>query len=213
MARLDFRTDTSLSEADRANFVRIYEGSFPRSERDDTGSLLSSIATGNRDCHIVRLNDELVGFAVLLTLSKVHMPFLEYFAVDATWRNQGIGSEFLRHLIGESRSETPPPLGIVFEVESPNEAVAEEQSLRRRRLNFYRRNGADVVDCAPTYRAPNLEQEGTVPYWLMWLPLQPKVGRLDGDLLRRTVAAILTESYELAGDDPLVHAVVSELTC
>ncbi len=213
MAGLEFRTDKTLSEADQANFIRIYEDSFPRSERDDTGTLLSSIAAGDRDCHIVSLNGDLVGFAVLITLSKVQMPFLEYFAVDSTWRNQGIGSRFLAQVTEELRSGQTPPDGIVFEVEPPNHAVCEEQRVRQRRIGFYQRNGAVVVDCATTYRAPNLEQEGTVPYWLMWLPLRPKVGRLDGDLLRRTVAAILTESYELAGDDPLVHAVVTELTC
>ena len=208
-----YRTVETLTGSDRSSFIRIYEESFPRSERDDTQALLASIEAGRRFCMVAHRNHELIGLAVLLALAEPGIQFLEYFAVDNHLRSLGIGTQFLGQLGTELRSAPSPASGIVFEVDQPDLAKSEERRLRERRIEFYQRSGAVLVECAPTYRAPNLEHEGTLPSSLMWLPLDPHIRRLGGDLLKKCVLAILTQSYGLRSDDPLVHEVISELIC
>jgi GNAT superfamily N-acetyltransferase len=208
-----YRIVGGLTGSDRNSFIRIYEESFPRSERDDTEALLASIEAGSRFCMVAHRNHELIGLAVLLALAELDIQFLEYFAVDSRLRSLGIGAQFLGHLGTELQSAPSPALGIVFEVDQPEHADGEERRLRQRRIEFYKRNGAVLVECAPAYRAPNLEHKGTLPSSLMWLPLNPHIRRLGGDLLKKCVLAILTQSYELRSDDPLVHDVISELIC
>jgi hypothetical protein len=104
---------------------------------------------------------------------------------------------------------------MVLEAELPSEAEGEERTLRERRVAFYMRHGASTVECAPRYRTPNLEREDeTVPFTLLWVPLSDEApAELIGSHLRRCVEAILTESYGLGVDDPLVREVVDDLAC
>lgn len=213
MTELEFRTAASIEGNDRARFIRIYEESFPREERDESESLLESISSGARTCHIAYAGGDLVGIAVLFTLSAGDIQFLEYLAVDSGHRNRGIGSRFLGHITSRLRSAEPLTPGVVFEVQTPEKAAGDDRLLRRRRIEFYTRNGAILVDCARDYEAPNLSGEGTVPYLLMWLPLRTDIKELKGDMLRACVEAILTESYELTSDDGLVTGVLARLTC
>jgi GNAT superfamily N-acetyltransferase len=213
MSELDFRTAGSIDGIDRTRFIRIYEESFPRDERDESDALLESIASGDRTCHIVYADGDLVGLAVLYTLSADHVPFLEYLAVDSGHRSRGIGSRFLRHITDRLRSAEQRTPGVVFEVETPEHAASDDRLLRQRRIEFYTRNGAVLVDCARAYEAPNLAGDGTVPYLLMWLPLNPDIRELKGDMLRACVEAILTESYGLSPDDRLVTGVLARLAC
>jgi ribosomal protein S18 acetylase RimI-like enzyme len=203
-------TRARLEGDERERFVRIYEGSFPESERDDSGSLLASIEAGERVCHVALDGEALVGLAVILPLQGPPVRYLEYLAVDAERRSQGIGGRIIGHLRERTRAEAAE--GIVFEVEPAENAAGTERALRERRIAMYRRHGATVVGCAPRYRAPDLAEEGTLPFTLMWLPAGG-TAELRGTLLRECVTAILTQSYELAGDDPLLAEVVADLTC
>jgi ribosomal protein S18 acetylase RimI-like enzyme len=198
--------------ADR--FAEIYELSFPPSERDDTEDLVASIAAGERLCYIARRNGELIGFAVAFSLDGLSVALLEYLAVAPQERNAGVGGALLTHLRTNLGSDGGA-LGMVLEVEPPQEADGEESTLRERRIGFYLRHGASVVRCAPRYRTPNLEREDeTVPFTLLWVPLSTEApAELAGGHLRRCVEAILTESYELSRDDPLVREVVDDLAC
>lgn len=203
---------TALSGDERRELVRIYESSFPEEERAGTDDLVLGIAT-NRICYVAELHGALVGFAVLVELAGAGCHFLEYTAVDRGLRGHGIGSVLLRHLRRDLAATHPDSAGVIFEVEDPGETTGEEADVRRRRIQFYVRNEASVVGCAGAYRAPNLAGAGTVPFLLMWLPLPAGPATVSGRALRRCVRAILTESYGLAQDAPLVEEVLRSLTC
>jgi GNAT superfamily N-acetyltransferase len=204
--RLDPRAD------DR--FAEIYELSFPASERENTPDLVASIAAGERLLYVARRDAELIGFAVVFGLDDLSVALLEYLAVDPEERDAGVGGAILTHLRTNLGSDGGA-LGMVLEVEPPEEVDGEEKTLRERRIGFYLRHGASVVECAPRYRTPNLERENeTVPFTLLWVPLSTEAPKeLAGTHLRRCVEAILTESYELSRDDPLVREVVDDLAC
>jgi GNAT superfamily N-acetyltransferase len=187
----------------RAEFVRIFEESFPPEEREDTGSLLASIAAGSLVGLRADEGGSLVGLAVVSGLPVPGVNYLEYLAVAPERRNLGVGGVLLRRL---------GPLGgtgTVFEVEAVAAAEGEERELRRRRVAFYERHGAVEVDAE--YRAPRLDGPGELPFTLMWLPGREGPPRLEGDLLRAAVAAVLTHGYGLDGDDPLVVGVMAGL--
>ena len=196
-------------EAER--FVAIYEGSFPASERDESASLLASIAAGERRCEVALAGEALVGLAVLLPLRGLPVWYLEYLAIDPSWRSRGIGSRLLGRIREQSLADPDRIEGVVFEVDPPEAATGPERAIRERRISMYTRNGATVVADAPRYRAPVLDGEGTLPFTLMWLPVGDGVPHLEGGRLRSSVAAILTQSYELAEDDPLLAGVVDDL--
>lgn len=203
----------AFSDAAARTFARIYEASFPASERDDTASVLASIADGERLCHVALVGNVLVGLAVILPLRGPDVAYLEYLAVDQSHRNQGIGSAILAQLRQELTVGTHRTQGVIFEVEPPHSAEGAERDLRARRIAMYERNGAVVVTCAPAYRAPNLAEKGTLPFTLMWLPVTSAMPNLSGPLLRECVVAILTQSYELDKDDALLRDVLDGLIC
>lgn len=181
-------------------------------ERAATDDLLLGIAT-NRTCYVAEQRDAVVGFAILFELADAGCHFLEYTAVDDRLRGQGAGSLLMQHVRRDLAVANPGSAGIIFEVEDPDEVDGDEADVRRRRIQFYVRNGAAVIDCASTYRAPNLAGPGTVPFVLMWLPLGSGAATLTGRALQDCVRGILTESYGLAADAPLVAEVVTALTC
>jgi GNAT superfamily N-acetyltransferase len=194
--------------------AEIFELSFPPEERGDTAELLESIAAGERLCYVAARDGELVGFAALLALDDLSVVLLEYMAVAPQARNDGVGGALFTHLRTNLLSDAEAS-GMTFEVEPPEEVDGEERTLRERRIGFYLRNGASVVDCAPRYRTPNLAGEDEpVPFKLMWVPLADEApAELAGSFLRRCVETILTESYELSPNDPLVLEVVNDLAC
>jgi len=197
----------------KATFAAVYQASFPASEREDTDSLLASIADGQRVCDVATIDSAVVGLAVSKSLSVPGTGALEYLAVDPEHRNRGLGAQFLAVLRQRLMAAQGPSLGYILEVERPEDADGAEQELRRRRIGFYERNGASVIACAPEYRAPDLAGPGSLRYVLMWLPAAGPQAPPMGTLLRELLTAVLTESYMLDPDDALVERNLMRLAC
>jgi GNAT superfamily N-acetyltransferase len=202
-----------LGDADRARFTRIFEEGFRPEEREPADELLRSIEAEGRDCYLLRADDQVAALAVLLRLRSGEADVLEYLVVDAPLRGRGLGGRLLCHLRSELTRTSPASRGVVLEVEDPDGAEGTERELRRRRIAFYERCGAELVACAPDYRAPNLAGPGGVRYLLMWLPHGGTEAVPRGDFLRRCVHGILTESYGLDEREPLVREVLAGLAC
>lgn len=83
--------------------------------------------------------ERLCAYAFFVCLPKGQTALLDYFAVLPPYRSFGIGSKILS-LFQEIHKDL---LGIIIEVENPTfSSIKEEKSLRERRINFYKRNGA-----------------------------------------------------------------------
>lgn len=207
--------ETRLDSEAEARFAEIYEASFPPSERDETADLIASIEAGERLCLLARRDGVVVGLAVVFRLNGPSVAFLEYLAVAPNERSAGIGGSMLADLKTHLQTGGEDALGVLFEADPPAEVDGAEREFRERRIGFYLRHGASVVECAPRYRAPNLIREDeTVNFTLMWLPVADEAPtEITGSFLRRCVEAVLTQSYALSPDDPLVREVVNELAC
>jgi ribosomal protein S18 acetylase RimI-like enzyme len=210
---LTITRELTLDDTSGRRFLEIYEEAFWGPTVTRRPRLLASIAAGERSCFIARRDGELVGFAVVFELAPLAFGFLESLAVAVAERNAGIGGRLLDHVGEQLRADGAR--GVLLEVDRPADAAGDERALRERRIGFYERHRAALVDCAPRYRAPDLNDERlTVPYSLMWLPLASGApARLRGPELSRAIEAILVQSYGLEPDDPRVAEVVGELAC
>lgn len=96
-------------------------------------------------CYGLYENKELLAYAFLAT-SKLYL-LIDYYSVCANYRNKGIGGKFLNILKENFKSYH----GIIVEVEdiefAPNET---EKVIRKRRINFYKKNGMRMTDISCT---------------------------------------------------------------
>jgi GNAT superfamily N-acetyltransferase len=174
--------------------------------------LLASVLDGSRDCYLAADGDQLLGLAVVLPLHGCPVAFLEYLAVAPTARNAGIGARILAYLRQLSGTAQPGIDGIIFEVDRPQDGTDRgERSLRERRIGFYQRNGAALLEAGKNYRAPALEGDGTLAYLLMWLPVAPGALPPAGARLKAYVRAMFTQSYELGEGTALVAELVARI--
>lgn len=96
-------------------------------------------------CYGLYDNKELLAYSFLV-ISKLYL-FIDYYAVCSKYRNSGIGSEFLNILKECFKSYN----GIIVEVEKIECALNEDEKIiRKRRIDFYRRNGMRMTSICST---------------------------------------------------------------
>lgn len=212
MIPLTITQQSHLSPEHAAQFRAIYESSFPAPERGDFAELVDEITTGSRALFTAIDDNNLVGFAVTLRLKPGNVYALEYLAVAQEFRNRGIGEQLLGQA-SQLLKANANASAIMIEVEPPDEGTPDEQRLRARRIGFYQRLGAKIIDCAPHYRAPNLAGAGTVNFKLLWIPLSDSAVVPMGQQLHDLVLQLYVQSYDLAPNDPLVVASLQDLAC
>lgn len=190
------------------SFRAIYLDSFPSYERADFSFLVESIAAGERWLFTATRDDSLLGFAILVPRIARDIHLLEYLAVARNARGAGIGGRLLdgvRAAIRDAQSAR----GILLEVEHDAEGVADERALRARRLAFYLRHGARVIDDAPNYRVPLTDRAGTLRMKLLWLPVTADADVPRGEALRACIAGILRKSYGVNAADALAREILA----
>jgi ribosomal protein S18 acetylase RimI-like enzyme len=189
----------------------IYTVSFPPEERVDFASISADIRAGQHELHLVSQGRTPIGFAYIATLHSSQVSFGEYIAIAPEYRDRKIGSSLLQYLWATLRERNI--LGFVFEVEPEDEGTKEERSLRKRRIGFYQRNGADLVNCAPAYEMPNLSGTGSLRMSLMWIALAGGPQELRGELLRSCIRDIYVQIYDRGPNDSLLQGVLAHLVC
>ena len=199
---------TRLASKSRDQLRAIYLDSFPPHERADFAFLVDSIAAGERWLFTATRGDDLFGFAIIVPhiASDVHL--LEYLAVARQARSAGIGGILLNHLVVAIR-HSQSAIGILLEVEHDDDGDADERARRARRIAFYARNGARLIEGVPNYRVPLIGCAGTMRMKLLWLAVDTNVEAPRGDKLRECVVGVLEKSYGLREDDALVREILA----
>lgn len=133
--------------------VALYLEAFPASERREPGQLKYLTAyCPQMYFNAVEEAGELAGLFIYWKLDSFY--FLEHLAVYPEMRNRKIGQQVLDYIQKNLPGER------LLEVELP----ADE--LTTRRVNYYRRNGYEVVD--KNYRQPPYDAPGEgYPLWIM----------------------------------------------
>lgn len=133
-----------ISELNQAQLTDVYRSrltaDFPPAERKPLSRILQALEKGEYRCTGLCEDGNLLayGFFMILRADGREDLLLDYFAVDAALRGQGIGSAFLRML-----PDVFPDAGIaLIESETPETAEnAADRTLRERRIRFYLRSG------------------------------------------------------------------------
>ena len=108
-----------------------------------------------------------------------HFAFIEHFAVNSKYRNQGLGSFILKELFQAL------PCRICLEVELPNTDLA------KRRIEFYKRNGFFMNDYP--YMQPSIS-EGRKPLPLAVMTTQSGISK---DLFEEIKKVLYQEVYHV----------------
>ena len=108
---------------------RLYMTAFPTSERKPVFMILKMYKKGVTDIWCLERDGKFVGLAI--TINGPHLILLDYFAVSAAHRSEGIGSAALPVLMEHYRDK-----GFFLEIESTTED-APNQAQRLRRKAFY----------------------------------------------------------------------------
>ena len=109
---------------------------FSRDERRPLAAIRRAWKKSAYECYGLFDGTEIMGYAFFVRRERDYL--LDYLAVTEDHRDQGFGSLFLQHLAERLQGADC----VVVEVENPDRVEDEEtRSVRRRRLQFYLRNG------------------------------------------------------------------------
>ncbi|GKI22003.1 N-acetyltransferase [Odoribacter laneus] len=150
---MELRRITQMEDPQLPEVIVLYQQAFPASERREVNQLKRLIAgQSSMFFHVIEEGGKLAGLFVYWKLADFY--YLEHLAVCPEMRNQKIGQKVLdyirEHLSGEHLLEVEP-------------AVDE---ITTRRINYYRRNGYEIVE--KQYRQPAYDNpEKSYPLWLM----------------------------------------------
>ena len=199
----DLRSLASANRDQLAAARRIYEDSFPLRQREPFDELITSIQAGDSAGWVQLDSESTIGIAVILPMS-VDWQFLEYFAVDSSIRGKGYGTALWEAMLHEDAVRR-----LIFEVEDPDDATdPAEREIRRRRIAFYQRLGATLVDHVH-YVVPDVIGSRTEPLLLMWH--DPTRATLDVPTLVNLLEALYCEGYGLSPDHDLLTAALKSL--
>ena len=132
---------------DAAALRRVYrdhvKADFPPAERKPLAMIERQVRTGQYDTLGLFRGETLLAYAFLWRDKEGHCALLDYLAVCRGGLGQGTGSAFVEQLKAHYGGFD----GLLVEAEAEDPQAGEEQNaLRRRRIDFYRRCGFRMLD-------------------------------------------------------------------
>ena len=174
---------------------RIYEDSFPASEREPLEVILGSVLCGAGMVFRARDGGLTSGLVTIHLLTNPAAVFLVYLAVGRKERNQGIGAELFRFAwqagATRLRAQHLEPSGMIWEVDLPQSGDSAD-SARQRRIRFFQRHGGQTLD--QTYLQPPVDGIAAVPMKLMFRPAEGE-RTPTADTVEALVRAIYFDKY------------------
>lgn len=212
---------TELSRLDDpliADVLAIYRESFPPEERITEEALLGCVGAGSggaggfyQQTHLLAATNgvnalgmcHFTGFWGGEDDNRSDFVYMDYIAVDKRIRGSGIGGQMYFSALAQAHVDAcfrgRRLRGLVYEVERPELAADEEdRTLRQRRIKFYERRGARVLDGIDFVQPSLGEGLPEVPLHLVYHP--------DGDRSwdpQAICGMIYSRVYGIAADHPL----------
>lgn len=126
-------TAEEIESVYRTHMVR----DFPPAELKPLRRILAMQADGAYTV-LAQIDEDAGVLAYACLCHKTEPRLMDYYAVTENWRGRGVGSAFLKEVLQSSHGD----VGIMVELESPQEAQNEDDFNRRqRRVRFYERLG------------------------------------------------------------------------
>ena len=174
-----------------ANAMNIYDEAFPSNEKQPLSLIKKRIIESKSRLFVGLLNEDITCMALLWDFKDLEFVLLDYLAVAKEYRNNQFGTELFKHL---THTINTSKKYMVIEVE--NHLFGDNKDLRKKRINFYIKNGAYVLNEVP-YILPSLDDTETTEMLLMISPkyekdmiefdkIEPLIKRLYLDLYGKT---------------------------
>lgn len=187
-----------------AEAIQIYLESFPSNERQPLPVIKKRIEDGRAKLYVGFHNKEIVCIALLYHFNKSDFVFLDYMAVAEKFRNHKIGSGFFSFLIEKVVSAEKY---LLLEVEDYLYGNNTEQ--RKKRINFYIRNGAYILKDTP-YLLPSLDNTLPTEMSLMIAP-KYKSSQLKKNEIEIIFKLLYFELYGKNESDIQLHSIIKKI--
>ncbi len=192
--------DSSLPAVDAA--IALYKQSFPANERHPSRTIRDRIDTQQSLLYVGLAEQTVVFLSLLWPLHNTEFILLDYLATDPNYRGQGIASLFLNQLCDRLQASQQR---LLLEVEHP--ALGKNSTERAKRVQFYQKLGAKVLDSVP-YQLPPLDGSQATEMLLMILPAQSGE-QLQGSQVRSLIQQLYRDLYHRDETDPLLKQCLS----
>lgn len=180
-------------------FYAIYSVSFPQSEQKSYDELLTMQSSSSYTIYLALNDEKIVGFCIMYHPSQDDFFLLEYMAIDETQRGIGLGSTLLNQSI-EQLYTTHGTRALLIEIDSP-EKSSDEQEIREKREQFYRRLGALKIDPFDYILALQSNEEAPLIELLVYHPNMKYVSK---ETLQTWLEKLYVDVYGCSQNDPRI---------
>lgn len=182
--------------------ITLYQNSFPACERQPESRVYERTLQGIYQITGALIDGKLAGMAICRDLKASSFILLDYLAIDHNQQGQSIGSQLFSHLV----KNLPDNKHLLMEVEDPR--LGENQNERIKRVQFYIKNGAFILEDV-NYLLPSLDGSSPTPMWLMIAP-GTKESTLPRQIVRQLINQLYNENY-LLEDEYLLNIVTKDM--
>jgi GNAT superfamily N-acetyltransferase len=186
----------------------IYAASIATREQKPEGWIADMIGAAEYRVWVAKAGGLVRGFSILFVPPAGGFALLEYMAVAADRRNQGLGAELFRRTVEHAVTPGGRKLPVLLEIDSDREA-ASDRAIRTRRERFYRRLGC--LRIAGLHYLMPLAGEGTPPEMDLLVYAADPLGGLGRSELRRWLETIYRDVYRCSPADPRLAQMVADL--
>jgi len=201
---MEFKEVNQTDSKEFREAMEIYTEAFPANERHSEQLIGQRVRDGLSKLYVASSDDEITFLAMLWPLETTEFILLDYMATKATHRAKGIASAFMTEL-GKKLRNTRKYL--IIEVEDPK--FGDRQNEKEKRVKFYKRHGAKVLE-GVRYLLPPLD--GTVPTEMLLMMFPEHTGKeIGGALIKGVISQIYRDLYHRHEDDALLGAFIHDI--
>jgi GNAT superfamily N-acetyltransferase len=160
------------------------------------------LAGGNYRLFAYAQEEDVQGVALVYFSGELRFAWLDYFAIRSDLRGRGLGSRLFREIVRMTNEQSPKPDWLLFEVDDDYEGDLQREADCKRRVEFYRRLGARVLENVP-YKFPSAFAE---PIRMRLMVYQLRCdANLAGHDLKQAVRKIFLNIHGRSSDDALMR--------
>lgn len=204
MMPLIFKQIVSTKDIYYADAMLIYQEAFPSNERQLLSKISERIAAGKSQLFVGIMDEEVICMALLWDFSNTDFTLLDYMAVSEKHRNNHFGTKMFNFLVDKVKSNHK---FLLLEVE--NYLFGNNREQRKKRVNFYLKNGSYLLDNVP-YVLPSLDNSLPLEALLMIAP-KYKSAHLKKSEIENLIKRLYQEIYEKSENDALLVSVLKNI--
>ena len=198
---------TEINKTDSHEFaeaMKIYEEAFPANERHAVNVIGERVSKGLSTLYTGSSDNEIAFIALLWPLKETDFILLDYIATKDAHRGKGIASAFLEKLRTDLLNSAKH---LILEVERPE--VGDNSGEKEKRVMFYKRRGAKVMD-GVRYLLPPLAGGEPTEMILMLFP-ESKNESISSTVVKNLITQMYRELYGRPEDDALLGTFVHDV--